>query len=115
MLSFLTIIRKSLLIVLIALAADSAIAYLLTLAHYALAEIMGDFVLVESAFLFIVAGLVDFSTSIGAVQFRKTVLASKQEYSASRHKEYARKALVFLIAGLILLGILVVVAVYLLP
>ena len=112
MLRFLTILRKSLMVVLIALAADGVVAYALTSAQYAFAETMGDFMLVEAAALFILAGLVDFSTSIGAVQFRKTLLASKQEYSAARHKEYERKALTFLIAGLILLGILVAVAVY---
>ena len=73
---------------------------------------MGDFMLVEAATLFIVAGLIDFSTSIGAVQFRKIILASKQEYSAIKHKGYERKALILLIAGLILLGILVTLSVY---
>jgi hypothetical protein len=112
MLSFLTIIRRSLLVVVIALAADGAIAYLLTLVQYAFAETMGDLMLVEAAALFILAGLIDFSTSIGATQFRKTVLASKQDYSPFKHKEYERRALIFLIAGLILLGMLVFVAVY---
>ena len=60
MLSFLTIMRKSLLVVVIALGADGAIAYLLTYAHYAFAETIGDFMLVEAAALFILAGLVDF-------------------------------------------------------
>jgi hypothetical protein len=96
----------------VTLAVDGTIAYLLTFLHYAFFEIMGDLMLAEAAALFIIAGLVDFSASLGAVAFRKIILKSKGEYSAITHKEYERKASVFLIAGLILLGILVLVAAY---
>jgi UPF0716 family protein affecting phage T7 exclusion len=112
MLSFPTIFRRALLFTVSALVADGAIAFTLTWLNYPIAEVMGDFMLVEAAGFFIIAGLMDFSASLGAVQFQRVVLRSKREYSAAAHKDYARKALAFLMAGLILLGILVAVAVY---
>ena len=104
--------RRSLGLTLLALAVDSAIAYFLTFLHYSFVEIMGDVMLVEAAALFILAGIVDFSASVGAIAFRKAILGSKREYSATTHKDYERQASVLLIAGLILLGILVVVALH---
>jgi hypothetical protein len=80
--------------------------------NYPFAEVIGDFMLVEAAGFFIIAGLIDFSASLSAVQFRRVVLRSQREYSVATHKDYARKALVFLMVGLFLLGILVVVAIY---
>ena len=94
------------------LVADAFTAYLLTFFGHNFVEVAGDLMLVEVAVLFIVAGLLDFSTSIGAAQFRKTIFAAKQGYSAARHKEAGWKALVFFLAGLILLLILVTAALY---
>ena len=68
--------------------------------------------LIEVAVLFILAGLLDFSRSIGAVEFRKMILGSKQEYSSSAHKEAEKKAVVFFLGGIILLSMLVVLAIY---
>ena len=112
MLSLLKSLSRSMLLSIVTLAVDGAFAYLLTFLHYEFFEIMGDLMLAEAAALFIIAGLVDFSGSLGAIAFRKIILRSKQNYSATTHKEYERKALVLLISGLILLGILIVVAIY---
>ncbi len=112
MLTFLTLLSKSARIAVGLLVADGAAAYGLTLLSYRFTETLGDLMLVEVAILFIMAGLLDFSSSVGAVQFRKTILGSKQEYSSSAHKEAEKKALVFLLDGVILLFLLVALALY---
>jgi len=112
MLTFLTILGRSLRIASGLLVADSVAAYGLTFLGYSFIEIIGDLMLIEVAILFIIAGLLDFSSSVGAVQFRKTILGSKQEYSSSAHKEAERKASVFFLGGVILLFSLVVLALY---
>ena len=112
MLSFLNMLRRSLLLVAGLLAVDTVAGYLLTFLKYTFIEAMGDIMLVEVAALFILAGLLDFASSIGVTQFRKTFLASKQGYSSLKHKESERKALVFFLAGLILFLMLAVSAIY---
>jgi hypothetical protein len=112
MLTFLTILGRSLRITLGLLAADGLAAYGLSFLSYRFIESFGDSILVEIAILFIIAGLLDFSSSIGAVQFRRTILGSKQEYSSSAHKEAEKKASVFFLSGMILLLVLVVLALY---
>jgi hypothetical protein len=112
MLTFPTIIGRTLRIVGGLLLADGLAAFALTFLSYRFIEILGDSVLIEVAILFILAGLLDFSRSIGAVQFRKMILGSKQEYSATAHKEAEKKALVFFLGGVILLSLLVVLALY---
>jgi len=112
MLTFLTILGRSLRVTVGLLVADSLAAYSLTFVSYRFIEIIGDSMLIEVAILFIIAGLFDFSSSIGAVQLRKTILGSKQEYSSSRHKEAEKKASVFFLSGAILLLALVILALY---
>jgi hypothetical protein len=112
MLTFLTILGRSLRIAGSFLAVDAVAAYGLTVLSYGFIEIFGDSMLVEIAILFIIAGLLDFSSSIGAVQFRRTILGSKQEYSSSAHKEAEKKASVFFLSGVILFLVLVALAVY---
>lgn len=115
MLTFLTILGRSVKVAGGLLAADLAAAYTLTLLSYPFIESMGDFMLVEAAILFILAGLLDFSSSIGGTQFRRVVLGSKEEYSSSRHKEIEKRAAVFIMGGLIMLMMLVVFALYVGP
>ena len=112
MLTFLTILGRSLRIAGGLLFADGVAAYGLTFLSYRFIETIGDSMLIEVAILFLMAGLLDFSSSIGAVQFRKTILGSKQEYSSSAHKEAEKKAAVFFLGGVILLLMLVVLALY---
>jgi uncharacterized membrane protein len=112
MLTFLTILGRSLRIAGALLVADGVAAYGLTFLSYRFIETVGDSILIEVAILFIMAGLLDFSSSIGAIQFRKMILGSKQEYSSSAHKEAEKKALVFFLGGVILLLVLVVLALY---
>src|SRR5208282_3673860 len=110
MLTFLTILGRSLRIAGGLLVADGLAAYSLTFLSYRFIETIGDSMLIEVAILFLLAGLLDFYSSVGAVQFRKVVLGSKQEYSSSAHKEAEKKALVFFLGGVILLLMLIVLA-----
>lgn len=112
MLTFLTILGRSLRIAGGLLVADGLVAYVLTFLSYPFIETIGDIILIEVAILFIMAGVLDFSSSIGAVQFRKTILGSKQEYSSSAHKEAEKKASLFFLGGVILLLMLVALALY---
>lgn len=112
MLTFLTILGRSLRILGGLLFTDGLVAYGLTFLRYRFIETVGDFMLVEVAVLFLLAGLLDFSSSIGAVEFRKTILGSKQEYSSSAHKDAERKASVFFLGGMILLSMLIIMAIY---
>ena len=112
MLTLLTVLGRSVRLASVLLVADGLAAYGLTFLSYRFIEIMGDLMLIEVAILFLIAGLLDFFTSIGAAQFRKTLLGSKQGYSSSRHKETEKKALVFFLGGLIIFLILIVLALY---
>jgi hypothetical protein len=107
MLTFPTILSRSIRLAGGLLVADFLAAYGLTLLSYTFIEIMGDLMLVEVAVLFIVAGLVDFSSSVGAAQFRKVIVGAKKDYSPSAHKEAQKKAGVFFLSGLIIFLILV--------
>jgi hypothetical protein len=112
MLTFLTIVGRSIRVVAVLLAVDFLLAYALTLLSYGFVEALGDFILLEAAILFILAGLLDFGSSIGATQFRKVLLGSKEDYSPARHREAERKAAVFFVGGLVLLLLLVIFALY---
>jgi len=111
MLTFLAICIRSLRIAGGLVAADILVAYGLSFSGFSFIELLGDSMLVEVAILFIVGGLIDFSSSIGAVQLRKTILGSKQEYSRSAHKEAEKRALMFFMTGLIMFVILIVIAI----
>jgi hypothetical protein len=108
----LRVLRSSLQLTLVLLAVDGGVAYVLTIFHYTLVESLGDLMLAEVAVLFILAGVLDFASSIGVAQFRKTFLGSKQGYSSSKHKSSLRSASILLVAGLMLLAILIVAAVF---
>jgi hypothetical protein len=73
-------------------------------------ETFGDMLLVETASLFLLAGFVDFGTSVGFVQFRKFVFASKETFSSEKRKEAERRAMGLVGSGLILLSILIALA-----
>lgn len=94
------------------LSVDGLAAFLLTSANYAFIETIGDLVLVEVAILFILAGLVDFASSVGMAQLRKSFIRGERGYSASRHKESERRASVLVVAGLILFLLLVAAEMY---
>ncbi len=110
MLTLLRILLRSLELAAVLLVADCVAAYASTSLGFAFIEILGDLMLVEVGVLFVVAGLIDFASSIAVAQFRKTVLRSKQGYSPSGHKESQHRASVSLVTGLILLLLLIIAA-----
>ncbi len=112
MLTFLSILGRSLRITGVLLVADGLASYGLTFLSYSFIETVGDSMLIEVAVLFLLAGLLDFYSSVGAVQFRKVIFGSKQEYSSSTHKEAEKKAAVFFLCGVTLLLILIALAIY---
>lgn len=110
MLTFLRIITRSIAVVACAVAGDIFVAYGMMSFGFSFIEIIGDLMLVEAAILFLVAGLVDFASSIGAAQFRKTILGSKEDYSQLAHKEAERQAAVLVLAGVVLFVTLLSIA-----
>ena len=107
MLTFLTILKRAILFVAAMLAGDSIVSFMLYSLKLAFAETFGDLILVEVAIFFILAGVIDFASSVGVTQFRKSYLGREQGYSPSEHKESERRASVFLVAGLILFFLLI--------
>jgi hypothetical protein len=67
--------------------------------------------MVETALLFLLAGFVDIGTSVAFVQFRKSVFASKEAFSAEKRKDAERRAIALVVSGVMLLMILVILAV----
>lgn len=112
MLTLLTVFGRSVRLALVLLVADGLAAYGLTFLSYRFIEVMGDLMLIEVAILFVFAGMLDFFTSIGAAQFRKTILGSKEGYSSSKHKEAEKTALVYFLGGLLIFLMLIVFALY---
>lgn len=75
-------------------------------------KVFGDLLLIETAALFLTAGIIDFGSSLGFVQFRKAMASSKEPFSAATRKDMERRALVFVASGSTLLGLLVLFAVF---
>jgi len=92
------------------IAVDVLVTYLISFYGLSFIELVGDLMLIEVAFLFIAAGLIDFSSSIGGAQLRKVILGSKEGYSRSAHKEAEKRASIFFLTGLIIFMLLVVIA-----
>jgi ABC-type phosphate transport system permease subunit len=76
-------------------------------------EVLGDLLLIETAALFLMAGIVDFGSSLGFVQFRRTMSSSKESFSltSSERKDSEKRALVFVFSGATLFLILVLLAI----
>jgi len=89
---------------------DLGAALFSTFFGFSPSAILGNLLLLEIAVLFIAAGLLEFSSSIGMVQFKRVVLSSKEEFSGTRRKETERSALVYVLAGLILLAVMILLA-----
>jgi len=73
-------------------------------------ETFGDMLLVETALLFLFAGIVDFGTSVAILQFRRSVFNSKETFSAQKRKEAERRAIALVSSGTVLLVILIMLA-----
>jgi len=114
LLTYAAVMLRALKVAAFLLLVDSLIAIMpfSTIIDFSPIGVMGDLMLAEVAVLFIVAGILDFSSSIGMAQFRKTFLSSKEDYSPEVRKEKERTAVVFLFTGLVLLAAMVLLMVY---
>lgn len=74
-------------------------------------SVLGDLLLIESAALFLVAGLIDFGSSLGFVQFRRVMSSSTELFSASKRKDSESRALALIFSGATLFGVLVFLAI----
>jgi hypothetical protein len=111
MLTFPRILARTSLIVAVALLSDGCLSYGLSLFGLSFSEVMGDLMLVEVALLFLLAGIIEFSSSVGAMEIRRVLFGSRTEYSDSSHKEAGRRALVLVLAGAFIFAILIVIGV----
>ena len=114
MLTYAAVLKRALKIAAVLLLADSAIALVpfSILIDMSPIGVLGDLMLVEAAALFIMAGILDFASSVGMAQFRKTFLSSKEDYSPEKRKEKERTAMIFLFTGLLLLGLMILLMAY---
>jgi hypothetical protein len=90
--------------------ADFAVGELLAQFGASALGILGDLMLLEVAILAILGGLVEFSRSKGAYEFRRLALHSKEEFSTEKHHEASRMAVVFFSGALMLFAILIILA-----
>ena len=114
MLTYAAILKKSLKIAGALLVVDSVIALLpfSVLVDISPIGVLGDLMLIEVAVFFLIAGILDFASSIGMAQFRKTFFSSKEDYSPEKRKEKEQTAMIFLFTGLVLLGFMIVLMAY---
>ena len=102
---------RSLKISAILLLFDVVTAFLVRRIIYPL-ETFGDLLLVEIALLFLLAGFVDFGTSVSFTQFRKSVFGSKETFSGQKRKDAERRAIALVGSGVISLIILIMLALF---
>ena len=112
MLTFPRVICRAAVIAGVAVMGDIAISFGLTLVGKSFVETVGDLMLIEAAILFLLGGLVEFSSSIGGMNIRKLVLG-KRENSQSSNREAGRRALVLVLAAAFIFIILLVAAFFL--
>jgi hypothetical protein len=113
MLTYADVFRRSLIFATVLFTADLFVALLpiSTRIDFSFAGVVGDLLLTEVAVLFLAAGVLDFSSSFAMTAFRK-LLSSNVDRSLDRRKESERNALVFLMAGLLLLVVLSSLSIY---
>ena len=112
MLTYTQILKRSLKTVGATLAVDAVIAASSTLFGFSPSDVFGNLLLLETAALFIIAGILDFGSSAGIAQLRKIILPSKEGFSLVKRKENERSALVFVAAGVILMSIMILIAAF---
>ena len=110
MLTYTQVLQRSLKIATALLLIDGLVGFLLATIINPV-ELFGDMLLVETALLFLLAGIVDYGSSVGFVQFRKSIFSSKETYSPDKRKDVERRAVALVGSGAILLGVLILLAV----
>jgi hypothetical protein len=114
LLTYAAIVIRSLKIGAVLFVIDSVVAFLpfSKMIDMSAIGVIGDLLLVEVAALFIIAGILDFVSSVGMTQFRKVLLSSKDDYSPDKRRQTERAAMVYLFAGIILLFAMILLMVY---
>jgi hypothetical protein len=116
MLTYVEVLRRSLKSACLLLAADAIISFLPFWTRIDLSRIgvVGDLLLVEVAGLFIGAGILDITSSVGMAGFRKLFSLDRMntEYSPAKRREAERHAMVFLLTGSLLLVAMILLATY---
>jgi hypothetical protein len=111
MLPYSEVLRRSLKIAAILVAMDVMIAFVALQLGLPCSGVLGDLLLLEVAALVLLGGLMDFGSSLGISQLRKVFSPSRGSLSFQERSEIERKAMVFLFAGLMLLGLMILLAV----
>jgi hypothetical protein len=111
MLSYSQVLRRSLKIAAILVVTDLTIAFVTMRLDLPPAGVFGDLLLLEVAALILLAGLVDFGSSLGISHLRRIAFSSRQDFSFQKRSEIERKAMVFLFAGLMLLAVMILLAI----
>lgn len=106
------IVRRSLRVCVLLVAVDLVVALLSSIIGRSPASAFGNLLLLEVAALFIAAGLLDLSSSVGMSQFKRSVMSSKEEFSPSKRRESEQHTLVFFLAGSILFAATVLLTIY---
>jgi uncharacterized membrane protein YedE/YeeE len=73
--------------------------------------VFGNLLLIETAALFLIAGIIDFGSSLAFFQLRKSISTKRDTYSANKRKDSERRALVLVCSGGTLFGILILLAI----
>ena len=104
-------VKRSLKIAVIILLANLVGAFSSILLGFSPYEVFGNLLLVETATLFIIAGVLDFGSSAGIAKLREIIFHSKEGFSPTKRKENELGAVTFIIAGLILMIIMILITV----
>jgi lysylphosphatidylglycerol synthetase-like protein (DUF2156 family) len=109
------VIREASRIVIVVNGIDLCVSLSLTIMRYdpSLFNSFSVLALIEAAILMVVAGGMDFSSSIFIQKARHLVLGSEKEWSIGEHKSTQIRALRYLMAGLILLAEAILLSMFL--
>jgi hypothetical protein len=111
MLPYSQVLCRSLKIAAILVVTDLTIAFVTMRLGLPPAGVFGDLLLLEVAALVLLAGLIDFGSSLGISHLRRITFSSRQDFSFQKRSENERKAMVFLFAGLMLLALMILFAI----
>jgi hypothetical protein len=108
--AYMHILRRGLTLAAIILIFNAIVGFASTWLGFRVTDAIGDLLLLEVAALFIGAGIVDFSTSVGISQIRRLIFPGKEGFSSSSRRESEFRALVLVVTGLFLCVIMILLA-----
>ncbi len=99
-------------IVLVLALINTGLAFAASVVGFSLRSAFGDLLMLEAAICFVTGGILDFVSSAGAVQLRRLMFREKELPLPAKPGQNERRALVLVIAGIILLLAMVSLVVY---